>query len=628
MSKSHDRKGSRKGPLKSRPDGFDPIDLHTALITDLIRSGLPLSSRDIVTVKDRYEHEGWKFLSVVLKDLGKCLLTLLESRVMPDHTFKCKPGSTKLPLLFKGLWEILMTDDGHLKNDEYSPRFSEAVRALLQLTMAWSKYEASTPLELKAQYLDEFIDTDSKIPSLSESLRDNEKLSSIISIARSIITRVFDGVDMENIVPRHGPGAVASGEKLEEKWTFSRLFLSLDASYPYHEYHSRWIADWDSLVSELKRVQSLKLEAFPTAKIHVVPKDASSLRIISAEPLEVMFIQQGQMDLLVERIESHPLTKGYVNFSDQEINGRLALEASRHSKGMATLDLSAASDRLSLELVKELFRGNPEFLTFLLASRSECTTLPDGRVHRMRKFAPMGSAVCFPVQSIVFYALCLAAISLQSDIPYQDMLGSVYVYGDDIIVSAHFVWEAIDALESVGLKVNVSKSFFRGFFRESCGVFAFAGREVTPLRFKKRFPASEGDGSGWSAWVKYAHQCELEGYLLTAGTIYSLIEANIGPLPYGTLESSYFCRLARSSPYGLYSLNRAEGFRLRWNIELQCAEIRAKGPRVGLRKAAFPDWWTRLFRSLLTSFQSPETDPDHVVVPNSTKTKLGWHLLR
>jgi hypothetical protein len=92
----------------------------------------------------------------------------------------------------------------------------------------------------------------------------------------------------------------------------------------------------------------------------------------------------------------------------------------------------------------------------------------------------MGNATTFPVQSLVFWAICVASLQRQG----FHQPGAVFVFGDDIIIPSECTEEVINDLESFGLLVNRTKSFWRGAFRESCGVDAFNGVDVTPVRWK------------------------------------------------------------------------------------------------------------------------------------------------
>jgi hypothetical protein len=60
----------------------------------------------------------------------------------------------------------------------------------------------------------------------------------------------------------------------------------------------------------------------------------------------------------------------------------------------------------------------------------------------------------------------------------------VYVYGDDILVASIAAPVIFDWLPRFGMKLNMSKSFYRSHFRESCGIHAWKGKDITPVYFK------------------------------------------------------------------------------------------------------------------------------------------------
>jgi hypothetical protein len=114
------------------------------------------------------------------------------------------------------------------------------------------------------------------------------------------------------------------------------------------------------------------------------------------------------------------------------------------------------------------------------------------KIHRkLNKFATMGNAVTFPVESLVFLAISIAAILTERGErvtlgAIKALAGSVAVFGDDIIVPSDQSGAAVvEALESLGFKINVQKSFSEGNFRESCGVDAFRGQVVTPVYWRR-----------------------------------------------------------------------------------------------------------------------------------------------
>jgi len=217
------------------------------------------------------------------------------------------------------------------------------------------------------------------------------------------------------------------------------------------------------------------------------------------------------------------LTRWNVHFTDQGPNNCGALLGSKRLRGKdyATLDLNEASDRVSLALVDLLFPKDG-VLPYLMAARSTQTQLPNGKVITLRKFAPMGSALCFPILALTVWSLLTAAA------PDEYTRERILVYGDDIIVPTAFADEAMKTLTFFGLKVNNDKSCLGGFFRESCGVDAFKGENVTPVRIRTPWLDRPSPAS-YCSWLAYANQLYMKGYYVP----YDYIVEHIGAV-YGT----------------------------------------------------------------------------------------------
>jgi hypothetical protein len=224
-----------------------------------------------------------------------------------------------------------------------------------------------------------------------------------------------------------------------------------------------------------------------SARLISVLKNSTSRRTITIEPFLRQYLQQGLNTILRESITECGILRNCLALSDQSLNQKLALEGSL-SRKWATIDLKSASDLLSQRLVKSVFRHHPNFLEWMMDSRSPWihtggSNEPDVL---LGKFAGMGNATTFPVQSICFAVVCIAAImdNLGTKPNYRRVERAsrlIRVYGDDIIVHSDHAHQVVKWLHDVGLKVNVKKSFLEGNFRESCGVEAFRGVDITPL---------------------------------------------------------------------------------------------------------------------------------------------------
>lgn len=208
----------------------------------------------------------------------------------------------------------------------------------------------------------------------------------------------------------------------------------------------------------------------------LVPKSAKTDRAIACEPTLNSFVQQGIGRFFKRKL----LSVAGVTLTDQQVNQDLAKLAQK--AGLATLDLSSASDTLAISVVKLLLP--PLWFDFLDAVRSPYTswTSEDGssKTFLLEKFAAMGNAFTFELESLIFWAVSLAVQRCEQ---LSDKSNGAFcnVFGDDIIVPQCHYQRVVDALETFGFTVNLEKSFGSGSFFESCGVHYFDGIDVTPV---------------------------------------------------------------------------------------------------------------------------------------------------
>lgn len=201
-----------------------------------------------------------------------------------------------------------------------------------------------------------------------------------------------------------------------------------------------------------------------TCRVETVPKSSKTDRVIAIEPTGNIFLQKG-----IGNYFRRCLKRRGIDLDDQGINqGWASVAQSRH---LATLDLKAASDTVSTELVYELLPLDWAFL--LDAFRSKWAEMPDGSKIRLNKFSSMGNGFTFELESLIFWALGSACVD---DTPG----GILAVYGDDLIVSEECALELIRLLQFCGFELNREKSFLNGLFFESCGHHYFGGVNVTP----------------------------------------------------------------------------------------------------------------------------------------------------
>lgn len=572
--------------------------------------------RDIETLRSRTRDEGLSFLTKALPSLGRAIdQGLICQRLSIPRGWKQAHGDSSRPAFMQAYFSLVFDSCGDLRSDA-SPA---AVSHLRQVMYAMYKLEVPYTRQQEDSVIGAFVATDSTLQLDSED-RETARLTAAASYLARDILRSFDPRD---ILPRHGPGAVASGERLDGKWRFSRLYHSIHQKYPYYDFYvaggARELSDRIDWYRSLERLET------GVAKVVLVPKDSRGPRLISAEPLEYQWIQQGLGRKLSGFLEAHWLTGGQINFTDQSINQRLALTSSLTGE-MATLDLKDASDRVSLQLVREVFAHLPDTLACLEATRTTATKLPDGRVVPLQKFAPMGSSLCFPVEAFVFWVTIVAAVVSTDPLGFGDtpreQLQSVgkrvFVYGDDIVVPVEWAHVSIQALERVGLVVNRLKSCIQGEFRESCGVDAFRGIVVTPTRVKTLWSGQLSDGTAYVSYVALANSFASKGYIKASQYLWELLESTYGKIPLGTPFSSFPCRTV-DDPLEAEEFN-SKTFKSRRSGDYQRVEFFLKGVQPSRKKTSL-DGWTRLLRDFVTPQM---TDPSTIVVPRSIKIKRGW----
>lgn len=203
----------------------------------------------------------------------------------------------------------------------------------------------------------------------------------------------------------------------------------------------------------------------------LVDKNAKTKRSIAIEPTGNIFLQLG-----VGRYIRNKLRLRGVDLDDQTFNQRLAREGSTTGR-LATIDLSAASDTVSTEIVKDLLPV--DWWILLDQLRSHSVQWEKGSWTKLEKFSSMGNGFTFELESLIFWALASAVSEV------LEVREAVGVYGDDIVVSTKCVPLLTEVLTVCGFSLNKSKSYDTSYFRESCGKHYWSGEDVTPAYQKE-----------------------------------------------------------------------------------------------------------------------------------------------
>lgn len=622
------------------------------MYSDLVQSaildnplGLPQREvqRDVQEVRTRANSEGMYFLCIRLPQLAKALLQSFKDGTLtvPSGFARAKDG--QYPAFLQAYWKVLFEDDGSLK--DVQDLQVRAARHIWQVCALLSKLEGEIPEELKRLQAAEFETRQRAVKAITF----GPLAETIISLARSVIDDIFGCHDPREqtsvrseettigivdayrpsrkgflsvnvarthlrplVMPKHGPGAVAEGTKGPfSKWAFGPVrYSDLEAEFPWYAWN---IACPRSLLDPQLRKEwlSKEIRQHGVDRILAVRKDMTKDRWITCSPTPYVYAGQYMRGMLVHACASSPY-RDSINTLDQSGQRRRALAGSIDGD-IVTIDCENASDWYAFHLVQELFANQPAWLRMLTACRVPVGELPNGDRVEFGMYAGMGNATTFVVQTVGYFALSVAALQYQlgdhSATARRRMAALVSVFGDDIIGPAWGAAAIVEALTSVGLKINHRKTFDRGPFRESCGMDALRGVQITPTRIKKLLPTSSRDIESALAWSEYALALKDKGYGRTWSVIVQAL-AELGPLPWVPSGS------------GVVGLHTTEAWRYRvhnrlyWSEGHQSYMVKAMRAKAETRKRPLRGD-RRLHRNLLTG-ESGEVEALRRVKPSWT----------
>lgn len=478
------------------------------------------ASRDVVTLSRRTEDEGDSFLRITLPSFGKAFDQALERGQFSSDLatgFRRRGG---LPLFLGGFLRNIFGSNGVLLHDPCV----ESIRSVRQLCAVFGKIEGECTPQRNNAAVRAFVEADDACNQW-DLASPSSLIQEMIDVSNRLLAPWLASADRkilrDELIPRHGPGQTADRLLGNQKYDMQFWPDSLEARFPWCEwgipnyrYGAEAPDDWAGAVASPMVVP---------ARLSLVPKTMSSPRTIVMEPTANQYMQQALMAVLVEATEA---STTMVGFTDQSRNRDMARSSSIR-KDLATLDLSEASDRVTYLQAAAVFSVLPNIWEALDATRSDDVQLPDGTVRSVFKFASMGSAVCFPVEAMVFLVAVFVAIRdhhRKADAGFdltrpflRKLEGRVRVYGDDIIVPVEYLPEVRAVFALLGWKINTNKSFAESFFRESCGGDYWRGCDVTPVRARQLFPDNLRQIERVQSLVSLRNQLYFAGYWRTAG---------------------------------------------------------------------------------------------------------------
>jgi hypothetical protein len=533
------------------------LGLYSGIFED-IRVNLPTvgglerdENRLLSTVRTR----GMRYLTIDMPAYGKHFdRCLAEGRLTPSHlpNFGWVAKGTRSHRFLGGLMLRVFDHDGLL----LSQPCTYTILALRQLFVAAKKIKVDCKESIREQSLKDYLWQESSIrpPSLvwhgdrfdarrsnrlhiddvydgdclgtPDLFEDGHLDATFCDTVHSVADRVFSSFgsfDPMEWRPKHGRGSVADARRGTFKYAFPFWPARLEEVFPYADLAFANYGEWADTLANGKVASS---KEFPSVAL-AVPKTQVTPRIIAKESIANMWCQQIVRDYLEAGVRSSPL-KNCISFRDQSLNQKAALQASL-TQSHWTVDLSSASDRMSLWLVERLCRSNQSLLKALWASRSAyCEVrLAEGvSLLKMKKFAPQGSATTFPLQSIIYSILAISSVIYCRgwDVSSESITRAskdVRVFGDDSIIPDDCGRQYVSLLTYCGFLVNQSKTYGTGKFRESCGVEAYGGEDVTPSYITH--PYDESDPTSADSTVGCSNNFFKKGFWHAAAALESTL---------------------------------------------------------------------------------------------------------
>lgn len=603
------------------------ITLAQYVLEDLGDECCTSTTRDLKTVTSRVEDEGLSFLTITLANFGKDLEKGLDRGFVAHDDYAGFRRCRGLPAFLRGFLErIFDASTGRLLDD---PDVA-CVRAVRQFTLMWAKINLPATEARQRKAILGYIKSEKEIQDAYTVLRSRaDVLARYRRMGILLWAGVLSGVDQEvhegSIVPSHSSGSTADRLSGNRKWDQQEWTERLDKVFPI----------WEMLLPNL-RSSGDGLAEGPTVdpppfrqnlltpgqerpvKVVLVPKTQKTPRVIAMEPTCMQYMQQGLLTSLTRHAQMNRTIWTMIGWTDQEPNKLLAQSASL-TGSHATLDLSEASDRVHYQHVLELLRNHPHLREGVDACRSRKADVLGHGVLRLTKFASMGSALTFPLEAMVFTTVIFCAIEEELGRPLtgkdiKSFSSRVRVYGDDIIVPVRYVPAVIRWLESFGLKVNRSKSFWNGKFRESCGGDFYGGSDVSIVRLRSHLPLNRKQAAEIVSTVSLRNQLYFAGLWKTASHLDGLLTRLI-PLPVVTPSSP---ALGRHSFLG-------------HETQRMCPNLQRAQVRAFVVKDAIPvsklDGYGALLKCLLPNRDLPFPDADHLQRAGRSKSvniRLGW----
>lgn len=457
------------------------------------------------------------------------------------------------PVMLGPIFELLK----HFHNVQNEGAFlscNDAIQFILRLTL-------SDISQVEEELIQDYIDTEHELAQKTYN-------PVLVDLLNKKAKEWLSDLDESEFHPAHSSGATASVRRADG---YEMKYRDMPSSYgPLAITDGSVIPSGDQV-----------------CVLGIVPKGIDKKRLISKETTVVQYHQQGVFRMLDAHFNKHPWMNIHLHHSEysadlcqnaSDSEWRIKQHDARYpglveettweerlvlSHNHGTADLSSASDLHSYTVVKGIYSGTP-LEPYIFNFRSDMVWIDDGgrsTIIGLEKFAPMGSACCFPVMCLTLSMV----LDLARDLCRSHQL--YLVYGDDIEASED-IWDIVLwMLPQLGFKVNLEKSFdpYQAF-KESCGMESWFGHDVRPIRIPRRYDALSilsSSPAALSALIDFANACEDRLPSVWAQLINKITRH------YGDVGFGYTGGLSAKACQGVIKR------KLRYNFRLQRLEVRA-----------------------------------------------------
>jgi hypothetical protein len=594
------------------------------------------------------------FLAVTLTNYGKAIERWLERGIVdPSDATEFRFGSrlTGFPPFLEGFLGLVFDRASGVLLENPS---IEAIYSLRQLTLSFGKIAlpddpSDGVVSLKGRRkvvseererlaMLEYIECEREVREADTRLfaHDWADFNRVVDLLYDeLFLKMDSDVRLRKLVPKHGSGSTADRLSGNRKWDLRTWPSRLRQHFPPEEF----------LIANEKpeRVNQLREEltftepgAETPVRVVSVPKTLKTPRIIAMEPTAMQYAQQSLLRLFRDRLSEDDILRSMIGIENQDPN-RVMARVGSLGGDLATLDLSEASDRVSKQHVDNLLARHTELHGAVMSCRSSKAAVRGHGVIPLAKFASMGSALCFPIEAMVFLTIIFVGIQkelrapLTREVLIKDYLGRVRVFGDDIIIPVEHVHTVVHELENFGLRVNVHKSFWTGRFRESCGKEYYDGEDVSIVRIRRVLPRHRQDAIGVISTVSLRNQAYLAGLWQTARWLDTYLKELLREFPNVGPDSPVLGRVSflgyqfqRLDPNTHGPLVKGHYVRAKSPVNPLDGEGALLKCLIGIPESATSLEWERRLKNLLDVASVDNEHLERSGRPEHVSIKLGW----